>query len=375
MAPAFESSVVQSVEAFAALGVEWDALAARQAQPLVEHDWFLACARTLHGPGDLRVVLVRDRGVLCAAAPLAVRRERGVERLEILGMRVLHEPSGFLFRDKGALDALTAAVLSLGRPVVLQRVDAAGPVERAVRDAVGRRGWVIARDTGPTVRVELGDDWPAFLARVSGRMRKWLRRARTLAEAQGRVTIEKATPDAATVDTHVQAFAALEAAGWKGRRQSALLMKQGLGAFFEDYARRAAARGRLRVWYLRIGDALAAAQITIEAHRVMWVLKIAYDESLAKLSPGLQLTGAALEDAVAQGITACEFIGSADEWKQRWRGELRPLRLVLVYPRSPRGIAALGVDALSHAARKLTAPRSGARPAPVEGASEAESVS
>lgn len=370
-----EVSVVRSVEAFAALGAEWDALAARQAQPLLEHDWFLSCARTLHGPHTLRVVLVRDAGVLCAAAPLAARRERGVERLEMMGMRVLHEPSGFLYRDQAALGALVGGVLALARPVVLQRVDAAGPVEAAVRDAVGRRGWVLARDTGPTVRVELGDDWPAFLARVSGRMRKWLKRARALAGERGPVSIEKVRPDSATVDAHVAAFAALEAAGWKGRRQSALLMKEGLGAFFADYARRAAARGTLRVWYLRIGGAVAAAQITIEAHGVMWVLKIAYDESLAKLSPGLQLTSAALEDAVAQGLTACEFIGSADEWKQRWRGELRPLRLVLVYPRSLRGLAALGVDAASHAARKLTAPRPGAPPRPAADASAAESVS
>jgi CelD/BcsL family acetyltransferase involved in cellulose biosynthesis len=130
-------------------------------------------------------------------------------------------------------------------------------------------------------------------------------------------------------------------------------MKAALGAFFADYLRRAAERGTLRLWYLHVGTRLAAAQVSLEAHGVVWVLKIAYDETLGRLSPGLQLTSAMLEDAVRLRLTACEFIGSADDWKQRWRGELRSLRLVLIYPRSLRGAAALAVDAVAHAARAL----------------------
>jgi CelD/BcsL family acetyltransferase involved in cellulose biosynthesis len=365
-----DASVVRTVEAFAALAGEWDALAARHRQPLVEHDWFLSCASTLHRPDALRVVVLREDGVLCAAAPLAVRREHGIERLEILGMRALHEPSGLIYRDEAALAALLDAVRRLGRPVVLQRVDEAGPVERVARDVLASRSWLLGRTTGPTVRVPLEADWATFQARLSGRLRKWLRRARTLAEAEGMVRIEKIVPEAAAVDAHLAAFAALEAAGWKGRRQSALLMKAALGAFFADYVRRAAERGTLRVWYLHVGPRLAAAQISLEAHTVVWVLKIAYDEGLARLSPGLQLTSAMLEDAVRLRLSACEFIGSADDWKQRWRGELRPLRLLLIYPRSLRGAAALAADVIAHAARalreRLTRPTASAAAAAAE---------
>lgn len=354
-APNVQASVVRTVAAFTVIGAEWDALASRHGRPLVEHDWFLACARTLHEDGDLRVVLLREAGVLCAAAPLAVRRERGIERLELLGMRVLHEPSGLIYRDEDALAALFVAVRALGRPVILQRVDGAGPIERIARKVLARRCWLLGRTTGPTVRVALGGDWPTFQARLSGRFRKWLRRARTLAEAEGTVRIEKIVPEADAVETYVDAFATLEAAGWKGRRQSALRSKAALGAFIADYVRRAAGRGTLRIWYLHVGPRLAAAQISLEAHGVMWVLKIAYDETLARLSPGLQLTSATLEDAVRLRLTACEFIGSADDWKQRWRGELQPLRLILIYPRTLRGAAALAGDVAAHAVHALQA--------------------
>jgi CelD/BcsL family acetyltransferase involved in cellulose biosynthesis len=345
---AAEVVVVRTVREFAALREEWDALAALHAQPLIGHDWFLSCVRTLHAEGDLRIVLVRRGGVLIAAAPLALRREHGVARLELLGMHVLHEPSGFLHRDGDALDALVRAVLALGRPLVLQRIDAASAVEPALRRALGGRGWLIARRTGPTVRVALAGDWATFVRGLSGKMRKWQKRARTLAEEIGPVTVEKLAPGTAEVEAHLRVFTALEASGWKGRQRSALLSKQALGAFFHDYMHRAAAAGTLRVWYLRIGSTVAAVQLTLEACRAVWILKIAYDESLARLSPGVQLTFETFRDACAQGYVAYEFIGSADDWKLRWRGELCQRSVLLVYPRSPRGALALGADVLSH---------------------------
>jgi CelD/BcsL family acetyltransferase involved in cellulose biosynthesis len=349
-----ETVVVRSLQAFVALAAEWDALAAAHRQPLVEHDWYLSCAETLHAEAELRIVLVREGGALIAAAPLAAHREGGIERLEILGMRVLHEPSGLLYRDEAALRTLIRAVTALRRPLMLQRVDRGGPIERVARETVGWRGCVLAHDTGPTVRLPLAESWPEVLARVSGRMRKWLRRAGMLAAAEGPVRVEHVSPGLDDVAAHLERFAALEAAGWKGRNRSALGTRSSLGTFFAAYVRRAAARGTLRFCFLHVGTTLAAAQIAIDAHGSRWVLKIAYDETLARLSPGLQLTAVALEDAVQRGLAACEFIGSADEWKQRWHGELRDLRLVLVYPGSARGVAAFGVDAVVRAGRAAT---------------------
>jgi CelD/BcsL family acetyltransferase involved in cellulose biosynthesis len=266
------------------------------------------------------------------------------------------------------------AVVALRRPLVLQRIEKDGPIERVLRERVGWRGCVLAHDTGPTVRVPLGATWGDVLGRVSGKMRKWLRRSRALAEAEGAVRIEQASPGGEAVGEHLERFARLEAAGWKGRNRSALLTKSSLGAFFEAYVRRAAARGRLRFWYLFMGADLAAAQMTIDAHGSMWVLKIAYDETRAKLSPGLQLTAAALEDAVSRGLTACEFIGSADEWKQRWHGELRALRLVLVYPGSARGVAAFGADAVVRATRAAARKLAARRPAAGEDSQDPQAV-
>jgi CelD/BcsL family acetyltransferase involved in cellulose biosynthesis len=299
----------------------------------------------------LRIITIREGGLLVGAAPMVRRRERGIERLEFIGMRTLHEPSGFLHRDGASLTALLQATLALKRPLALQRVDAGSPVERILRAGVGRGGWVIGRDAAPTVSVPIAGTWAGYLASLSGKLRWQQKRARTLAEALGPVTIEKVAPSASEVGALFDTFAALEASGWKGERRSALLTKEPLGHFFRAYAHAAAGNSALRVWFLRIGTRVAAAQLTVEAHHAVWVLKIAYDESLAQVSPGFQLTFRALEDAFVAGVSAYEFLGSADDWKLRWRGRLRAHRLVLAYPRSTRGVLGLSVDVGVHAMR------------------------
>jgi CelD/BcsL family acetyltransferase involved in cellulose biosynthesis len=337
-------TVIDSLAALAAMRDEWDQLAARHRWLLLEYDWVHSCAATLHDERDLRIVTVRAGGVLIAAAPLVRHRARGVERLELAGLRVLYEPSGFLYRDEAALETLCDAVLALRRPLVLQRLDATSPVGGCLRRKMGLRCWVRHHVTAATVSVPLAGTWTDYVRSLSGKLRWQQKRARSLAIAQGPVSVERLAPGPAEVSALFDQFVQLEAGGWKGESRSALLTKERLGRFFRTYAEAAAARGALRVWFLRIGSTLAAAQLTVEATGCVWVLKIAYDERLAQMSPGFQLTFTAIEDAFARGFEAYEFLGGADDWKLRWRGSLRSRELVVSYPVSGSGLTALAVD-------------------------------
>ena len=344
-------TVIDSLGGLAAIRDEWDRLAARHGWLLLEFDWVRAGAATLHAERDLRIVTVRAGGALIAAAPLVLCRARGVRRLELVGLSVLYEPSGFLYRDEAALNTLCDAVLALRRPLVLQRLDATSQVGACLTRKIGHRGWVRRRDTAPTVTVPLSGTWTDYRSSLSGKMRWQQKRARSLAEAQGPVSIERLAPGPREVSALFDQFAELEAGGWKGARRSALLTKERLGRVFRAYAESAAARGTLRVWFLRIGAAVAAAQLTIEALGAVWVLKIAYDEGQARVSPGFQLTFAAIEDAFARGLKAYEFLGVAEEWKLRWRGSLRRHELVVSYPFGVRGLMALVADGVARTSR------------------------
>jgi CelD/BcsL family acetyltransferase involved in cellulose biosynthesis len=90
-------------------------------------------------------------------------------------------------------------------------------------------------------------------------------------------------------DPHaVDAFLALEAAGWKGDEGTAL--ESGPGAqFFRALCQRFSEAGRLQMLAMQAGDRTVAMSCFLIAGEGLFCFKIAYDEALAKFSPGTQL--------------------------------------------------------------------------------------
>lgn len=345
--------LVTSLARFEAMRDEWDRLAGRFGRALLRHNWFLSAAEALHQERDLRVVAIRRGERLVAAAPLAVIRDGLVARLQLLGMPALYEPSGLLYEDAPALRALADALVRLGPPIVLQRLEAGGPVPAALRDAAGRWGLVIARPTGPTVAVRVRGPWPAYESTLSSHLRGNLRRQRARAAKVGTVSTEVAAPSEADVDAWLDTVIAVEGSGWKGESGSALRCRPDLRSFFTRFARREARAGRLRIACLRIGDRVAAVELAVEDFQRWWQLKIGYDHELRPFYPGLQLTGEMVRRAHDRGLDAYEFLGSAADWEDRWQPERRDFEVCAVYPAGLRGAAALADDAARVAMRRL----------------------
>jgi CelD/BcsL family acetyltransferase involved in cellulose biosynthesis len=347
--------VTRSLSAFEALGPHWDALAGRFGRALLRHDWFLSCAEALHAERDLQVVTVHAAGRLAAAAPLVLARDGWVPRLQLLGASALHEPSGWLYESEDALDALAKGVLRLGRPIVLQRLEAGGPVPAALRRALGRVGVSVTRATEPAAGIPIRGGWAEYERSLSSQITGNLRRQRGRAAKLGPVTTEVLTPGDAEVDELLEIVVAVEGSGWKGRNGSALRCRPELHDFFTRYARRAARAGRLRVALLRIGDRVAAVELAVEDFQRWWQLKIGYADELRPFYPGLQLTVAVVRRAFEQRLDSYEFLGAVAEWEARWHPEPRPFELCVAYPPTLGGGAALAGDAGAIAVRRLRA--------------------
>ena len=134
--------VIQSIHRLESLRDDWNALADLQACPLLRHEWILAAARTLHAPGELRIVVQTDgEGRLTAVAPLARIGRWMTGRLGMVGVDSLGEPMGDLAADQGAWAALYKELFSLRVPLVFQRI-ATDRVDMAEMErAARRRGW------------------------------------------------------------------------------------------------------------------------------------------------------------------------------------------------------------------------------------------
>jgi CelD/BcsL family acetyltransferase involved in cellulose biosynthesis len=336
--------IVSDVAQFAALETEWNALAERCATPLVRHEWF-AAAVAAHGEGrDLAVFVARRGGCAVAIAPFVVERTGLVPRLMRLD-RDACEPTPFLYEDERALTAVLAAVADRGLPVVLPRLEADSDDIRRFRALPRRAGLRILRFKVPAgTSVPLDADWSVFEAKMSSKSRTYIRRKRKSAEREGAVSFQAVCPEESSIDRHLGEVFRVEAAGWKGRNGTAILMDARARRFWSAYARAAARLGTLRLFFLRIGDATAAVRMAVERGGRLWELKVGYDERFARHSPGILLTHETLRYACQHGLAAHEFLGVAEPWHRWWPLEMRHYASARSYPLSLLGGAALCED-------------------------------
>lgn len=118
---------------------------------------------------------------------------------------------------------------------------------------------------------------------------KELRRQRNRLSDDGAVNFSVAEGPQA-VSSALEQFLVLEATGWKGRRGTALGEDEGDKRFVREAGVALAASGRFEVAMLSQGERPVAAGLMLRDGARANFFKIAYDEALAKTSPGVQLT-------------------------------------------------------------------------------------
>ena len=125
------------------------------------------------------------------------------------------------------------------------------------------------------------------LSWVKGKRRSELRRQRRkLGEELGAEVEVIDRPDTmAAIDD----FLTLEASGWKGEEGTALASQAGSSELFRRMCAGFAARGRLQIRTLRAGERSLAMTCDLAAGDTLFGFKSAYDESLRRYSPGVQL--------------------------------------------------------------------------------------
>jgi CelD/BcsL family acetyltransferase involved in cellulose biosynthesis len=345
-----ELIVAASLNAFEALAAEWNTLAKPFATPLLDHDWFACAARAFHREADLRITIVRNEGRLVAAAPVALSSGR----LIVVGSEALNEPTGLVYESDEALQTLALALIKSGHAVVLNRLPGSSQIAQQLSQRARGRAIVIARTTAGSCAVSTVDAWPKYLDVLSARTRKMLATARARAEREvGPVNFERCAPVPDQVAGMLAQLVRLEAGGWKAKNGSALATRPQLMQFFQEYAIRSAARGRTRISVLKFGDVAVAAELGVEAYGKMWGLKLAYDERFARCAPALQLVHHSIEATHDAGLSAYEFLGSAEAWQERWRPAHRSYQTAAVYPFRPRAFVTAVREAAAICSRRI----------------------
>jgi hypothetical protein len=123
---------------------------------------------------------------------------------------------------------------------------------------------------------------------ISGGRLKELRRQRRRLGELG-VLARRRLTEGPEIGAAIEAYLALEARGWKGRRGAAAQSSSATRTFLKEAVTALAAEGKARIDLLELASRPVAAAITLFSGGRAWFWKTAYDEDYARFSPGVQL--------------------------------------------------------------------------------------
>lgn len=333
----------------------WDDLAGRAIEPNGYHlaAWQLAVdasAPGRTGASALTAFAGNPSGPTLSGL-LPVTSFRQAYRLP-LPVLVSADPYGTLgtpLLDRVAADDAAAALLDEARKtdaraLVLRNVAPGGAAFKALAGALAREG-LHPRIVQSHARacLDATQDADTLLRdALGGRKLKELRRQRRRLADHGAVRFAVArTP--AEVRQALETFLTLEASGWKGRRGTALLNRDGDARFIRAAAPRLAESGGCEIVSLHAGATPVAAAVVLRHQDRAFYFKLGIDEAFAKFSPGVQLT---LD--LTRHLCADPMIASADSTAPAghtmiepiWRGRLTIADVLLPLYRNDAAAAA-----------------------------------
>jgi CelD/BcsL family acetyltransferase involved in cellulose biosynthesis len=271
---------------------EWRALAASALEPNVFYEPAFALAAAPVFGSDTRAVLVRT-----TAGKLVGLFPGHPGRLMVAGWVHPYAPLGVPLVDRDEPEAVIAAWLDhLGHDpampgqLLLPLLPEQGAFAQAL-DAVllrdGRRSEAFSRHERALLAP--GDQRQHYLERaMSAGKRKELRRQRRRLEDIAPVTADTVT-DAAGIEAALKDFMVLEASGWKGIAGTAMVNDAAIRTFVHQAVTGLAAEGKARIDRLFLNGTPIAATLTLASGDTAWCWKIAYNEGMARSSPGVQL--------------------------------------------------------------------------------------
>ena len=170
-----------------------------------------------------------------------------------------------------------------------------GPFQRLLIDHT-HRTCSLARVTSTATRAfwKRGEDLETYLRHaLSGGIFKEYRRQRRRLGELGRLEFSSVL-QADEVDDWIVEFMQLEASGWKAREGTALQANPNERAYVQQIARNGFARGQVLLHGLFLNGQPVAMLFSFRAGAGIFAFKIAYDETFAKYSPGVQVMLASL---------------------------------------------------------------------------------
>lgn len=303
---------------------ELDHLGARAIEPNVFFNpRFLAPAMPRLEDREVRLAVMRDgdeeRSRLRLLLPFSV--ERPVTPLGVPVMRTWSNAFGplgtpLVDRDDpaGVIDDFLAMMarphLKMPKVFVLPDIRPDGPFASILNTVAETRNLPLittSRFERPFLQSDQDDETYLNAALSRRHYREFLRLRRRLGEKGAlEYRIARAPEE---IRTAAEAFLALEASGWKGRKRSAMAIDRYQAAFAREAIHRMAERDLCRIHMLTLDGAPIASLVVFVESGIAYAWKTAFDEAWSAYSPGalllMDVTRSHLDDPNITATDSC----------------------------------------------------------------------
>ncbi|MBX3520628.1 MAG: GNAT family N-acetyltransferase [Xanthobacteraceae bacterium] len=295
-----DASVAELCDLTAVPTGAWSSLYARAFEPnaFYSPEWALGVTRNVAGDENISALLAWDSPAkkrLIGLLPVTSTWRAMKLPLPVLVTWHAYAPLATPLLDKDcaveAAAGLMQAAKRAGAQALLFSVLTDGPAADAVRSALAREGLaprVLRAEERALLDARL-DAEVSLQDALGSKKLKELRRQRNRLADDGEVRFSVSVSPQQT-EAALDAFMKLEAAGWKGKRGTALAAQEGLSRFIREAARKLGPQGKFEVATLTRGAETVAAGLVVRHGVRAYFFKTAYDERLSKCSPGVQLT-------------------------------------------------------------------------------------
>jgi CelD/BcsL family acetyltransferase involved in cellulose biosynthesis len=306
----------------APIAAQWRALAGRALEPNVFYEPAFALAAQPVFGRDVGAGLVWSRSSeprLLGLFPARIERRRyGVPLPVLVGWTHPYGPFGAPLVDRDRAEAAIAAWFEhvandpqLPNLLLVPYCPLDGPLARALDAVVARRHGrsVPFAHHARALLAPASEARDDYLDRAIGaKKRGELRRQRRRLGDSG-VVMSSSVAEAAAMARALDDFLAIEASGWKGRAGTAARSDADVRKFMQAAVIALAGEGKARIDRLFVDARAIAAVVSLKSGTTVWGWKIAYDESFARFSPGVQVlvdvTERLLEDATVARADSC----------------------------------------------------------------------
>jgi CelD/BcsL family acetyltransferase involved in cellulose biosynthesis len=368
-AGALKVEVIDSSWGFTALRPEWNALLRASAAdcPFLTWEWLHTWWVHLAGSSRLHIAAVRSGRELVALAPFRITDGRValLSRLDMLGTgEAGSDYLDVIVRLGWETDGVDALVRFVRSQNVTLRLGHVAPTATAsaLVDRLTADGWTAATSPdGICPYIPLaGHTWDSYLATLGSSHRANVRR-RIKGLAQKFATrFELVTTDAERREA-MSVLMAYHERRYVGRGGSTAFMTPALRAFHEEATRRALDRGWLRLFVLRVNDAIAAVMYGFMYGGRFYFYQHGFDDQYQQHSIGLVLMGLTIQAAIDEGAEEFDLLWGVEPYKWLWARDTRELHRVHLFPPHVGGVilrgtlhARRGLGSLARRVRTMT---------------------